>query len=153
MVAWNSSSSLNKMQNILVISEDEEMLNLWTTFFKEKNYQVISEGDVTSSLQTSRLLTPALIILDVSTRLNTSLDLPPNERLEFCRSLRSTTSGTLLLLAPQNSEVEISDYYQAGVDEFIATPANPMAVLIKSITWLARQEWIVPRKEVVQMYM
>lgn len=143
MVTWKSSSDL-KMQTVLVISKDEEMLNVWATFFREKNYNVIHESDVTNSLQTSRLLIPALVIID--------LDLPQNEQIEFCRMLRSTTEGALLLLAPRNREMEISDYYQVGVDEFITTPVNPMAVLIKSITWLARQEWILPRKEVVQMY-
>ncbi|NJN79306.1 MAG: response regulator [Anaerolineales bacterium] len=133
------------MQTVLVISKDEEMLNVWNTFFKEKNYQVINENEVKNSIQTSRLLTPALIILD--------LDLPQNEQIQFCHDLRSTTNGALLLLAPQNREVQMADYYQAGVSEFIATPVNPMAVLIKSITWLARQEWIVPRGQPAQMYM
>ena len=70
MIAWNSSSELNKAQAVLVISKDEEMLSVWATFFKEKNYQVISESDAKNGLQTSRLLTPALTILD--------LDLPEN---------------------------------------------------------------------------
>lgn len=131
----------NTVQNILVISKDEEMLNVWTTFFREKNYHVISESDAKNSIQTSRLLTPALIIID--------LDLSKNQRIEICRALRSTTTGVLMLLAPRDGD--ILDYYQAGVDEFIPTPTNPMAVLIKSITWLARQEWIVPRKEVAQV--
>src|SRR5688572_26315738 len=138
MIAWNSSSELNKAQAVLVISKNEEMLSVWATFFKEKNYQVISESDAKNGLQTSRLLTPALTILD--------LDLPENERLELCRNLRSSTNGTLILLAPRSASLQTSDYYQAGVDEFIPTPISPMAVLIKSITWLARQEWIVPRK-------
>ena len=143
MVAWKSSTDVNGTQTVLVISKDEEMLNVWTTFFKEKKYQVINESEVKNGLQTSRLLTPSLIILD--------LDLPQNERVEFCRALRSTTDGALILLAPQNRDMEIFDYYQAGVDEFIATPVSPMAVLIKSITWLARHEWIAPRKSVAQI--
>lgn len=143
MLAWKSSTEI-KMQTILVISKDEEMLNVWTTFFKEKNYRVIHESEAKYGLQTSRLLTPSLIILD--------LDLPQNEQLEFCSQLRSTTDGSIILLASRSNETEISNYYQAGVDEFIATPANPMAVLIKAITRLARQEWIVPRKESVQVH-
>ncbi|HRJ76545.1 MAG TPA: hypothetical protein PLX90_11130 [Anaerolineales bacterium] len=44
-----------------------------------------------------------------------------------------------------------SFYYQVGADELITKPVNPMAVLIKVITRLARQKWITPRKEIVQM--
>jgi DNA-binding response OmpR family regulator len=142
MLAWKPSSDI-KTQTILVISKDVEMLNVWTTFFKEKNYQAIHESEAKDGLQTSHLLTPALIILD--------LDLPQNQSLEFCRQLRSTTNGSIILLSKQNNETEISNYYQAGVDEFIAKPVNPMAVLIKAITRLARQEWILPRKEVIQI--
>ncbi|HCB02380.1 MAG TPA: hypothetical protein DEP19_08365 [Anaerolineae bacterium] len=143
MVAWNSSGA-NKMQNILVISKDEEMLNVWTTFFREKNYQVICEKNPNEGLQTSRLLTPALIIID--------LDLSQSEYLEFCRQIRSTTNGSILVLASKNNESDISNYYQVGADELITKPVNPMAVLIKAITRLARQEWITPRKEVVQVH-
>lgn len=132
----------NIVQNILVISRDEEMLNVWTTFFREKNFYVISESDARYGLQTARLLSPALIILD--------LDVPKNQRIEICRTLRSTTTGVLILLAPRDGD--ISEYYQAGVDELLATPTNPMAVLIKSITWLSRQEWIVARKETQQIH-
>jgi DNA-binding response OmpR family regulator len=141
MLAWKPSSDI-KTQTILVISKDVEMLNVWTTFFKEKNYQAIHESEVKEGLQTSHLLSPSLIILD--------LDLPQNENLEFCRQLRSTTNGSIILLSKPNNENEISNYYQAGVDEFITKPVNPMAVLIKAITRLARQEWLVPRKEIMQ---
>lgn len=142
MITWNPSSDIN-MQTILVISKDEEALNVWSAFFKEKKYQAISESDIHKGLQTARLLTPLLIILD--------LDLTQNESLEFCQKLRSTTNGAFIALAPQNSEPDISNYYQAGVDELIFKPVNPMAVLIKAITRLARQEWILPRKEAPQV--
>src|SRR5688572_1638731 len=119
MLTWKPSSDI-KTQTILVISKDIEMLNVWTTFFKEKNYQAIHESEAKNGLQTSHLFAPSLIILD--------LDLPQNESLEFCRQLRSTTNGSIILLSKKNNETEISNYYQAGVDEFIAKPVNPMAV-------------------------
>ncbi len=130
-MAMRNFAQQNTTQNILIISQDEEMINIWVTFFKEKHYCVINEKETTKGIQTSRLITPALIII--------YLDLPQNENIQFCKALRATTSGALLLLAPRNTNSPA--YYQAGINEFIATPANPMAVLMKSITWLARQEW------------
>lgn len=134
----------NTAQNILIISKDEEMLNVWTTFFREKNYQVICERNAHEGLQTSRLLTPALIIID--------LDVSQNKSFEFCRQIRSTTNGSIIVLAAKNNKSDISNYYQVGADELITKPVNPMAVLIKAITRLARQEWIVPRKESIQTH-
>ncbi len=132
----------NKTQNILIISQNEEMLNMWVAFFKEKNYYVISEKEIKSGIQTSRLIIPALIIID--------LNLPQNEGIEFCKALRATTNGALIMLAPRNTDSPA--YYQAGIDEFISTPANPMAVLIKSISLLARQEWLIARKQTAHMH-
>lgn len=144
MVAWNSANIFNKPQTVLIASKNQETLRVWSEFFKQKDYLVISESETKNCLKTSHLIKPALIILD--------LDLTQAERISLCRQLRATSDGALLLLAPRIHDMEIFEYYQAGVDEFIATPVNPMAVVMKSITWLTRQEWFVPRKEDVQVY-
>jgi DNA-binding response OmpR family regulator len=144
MVAWNTSTKELNMQAILVITTNNDLRNAWTTFIQEKNYRVILESDLKNGLQTAKILTPALILVD--------LDLPKNEQIEYCKKLRATTNGSLILLTPQSFKQEISAYYQAGVDEIITTPSNPLAVLIRSISRLARQEWLVPRKEVVQLF-
>lgn len=143
MFDWKYSPDI-KSQTILAISKDEGMLNIWLPFFKSKNYAVISENTVKDGLKTSDLFSPALII--------SNLDLPHNEQLEFCHQLRKTTNGAILLLSTRHKDFEVSHYYQAGINEFIATPVNPMAVLIKSITWLARQEEFIPRRELSQAY-
>jgi DNA-binding response OmpR family regulator len=144
MVAWKSDMSFNEMHTVLIVSQDPEMVQVWETLFEQKNCFVIIEKAPDNALQSSRLLTPVLTVVD--------LDLSQSERINLCRELRSTTNGTLLLLAPRGSAVEISEYHHAGVDEFISTPISPMALLIKSMAWLARQEWIVPRKQNTGMY-
>lgn len=142
MVAWNSHNNSNKSQTVLIASKNEENLRVWTEFFHQKDYLVISESETKNCLKTSHLIKPALIILD--------LELTHTERLNLCRQLRATSDGALLLLAPRPHDIEIFEYYQAGVDEFIASPVNPMAVLMKSITLLTRHEWSIPRKEIAQ---
>lgn len=140
MAAQTYEPTRNEMQAILIISQDAELRNVWGSYFAHESYRLITEVSPLNGIQTSRLLSPALIILD--------LDLPGDELLRLCRELRSTTNGTLLLLLPQPDTVGITEYYRAGVDECIPNPINPMALLIKSITWLARQDWIVPRRQV-----
>lgn len=139
MVTWKSDMSFNEMHTVLIVSQDPEMVGVWETLFEQKDCFVVVENAPENALQSSRLLTPALTVVD--------LDLSQSERINLCRKLRSTTNGALLLLAPRDSEVEISEYHHAGVDEFLFTPISPMALLIKSMAWLARQEWIVPRKQ------
>ena len=133
MVAWKSNASLDKTNTVLIISQDAEMSDVWKTLFEKKNFPVVNETSKVEALQTARLLSPALIILD--------LNLSHVERAGLCHELRNTTNGTILLLAPKCNMTEISEYLHAGADEFLSTPISPMALLIKSMAWLVRQEW------------
>ncbi len=139
MSAWKPDFNLDDIRSILIVSRDMEMVNVWETLFKQKNCCVVTEDSPANALQTSRLLSPTLIVL--------ALDLPHGSLLDLCRELRATTNGTLLLLAPRGGETEIATYHGAGVDEYIATPISPMALLIKSMAWLARQEWAPSRQQ------
>lgn len=144
MNAWKSQTSFKEIHTILIISQDVEMVAVWETLFKQKNCHVINETSAEHALQASRLLSPALIVLE--------LDLPNSDRLTLCKGLRSTLNGALLLLAPKQSEMELSNYHDAGVDEFIYTPISPMGLLIKSMAWLVRQEWILPLSYPARVY-
>ena len=134
MVAWKSDSNFNEMNTVMIISRDAEMVDVWKTLFEQKNCHVVSETSSEDALRASRLLSPSLIVLDMA--------LSHLERVNLCRKLRSTTNGTILLLAPKGDMTEISEYLHAGADEFLSTPLSPMALLIKSMAWLVRQEWI-----------
>ena len=134
MAAWKSKTTVPVFHTVLIASRDAEMVSVWETLFKQKDCAVVSEINKEDTLQTARLLAPSLIILD--------LDLPHAERVNLCSKLRSTTNGTLLLLAPKGNEQEIFDYYRAGVDERISTPISPLALLVKSMAWLARHQWM-----------
>jgi DNA-binding response OmpR family regulator len=143
MVAWKTDSNPADVRAILIVSQDAEMVSVWEALFEQKHCRVFVETAPTDAVQSSRVLSPALIVLE--------LDLPHSRLIALCRELRATTSGTLLLLAPRGGESEISKYHTAGVDEYIATPISPMALLIKSMAWLARQEWALPRGQTTPM--
>lgn len=134
-----AASKLSPNQNtVLIISQDADMVRVWKMLFEQRNCHVISEMSAQDGLSSSRLLSPTLIILD--------LDLPDEERLRLCRNLRATTNGTLLLLNSSYKNVDILEYHRAGVDETVSASISPMALLVKSLAWLARQDWIVPRR-------
>jgi DNA-binding response OmpR family regulator len=135
----------NTMNNtVLIISQDADMTRVLKILFEQRNCQVVNESSSHDGLMSSRLLSPTLIILD--------LDLPDNERLGLCKELRSTTNGTLLLLNSDYKVFDVLEYHRAGVDETISASISPMALLIKSLTWLARQDWLVPRRQSHQVW-
>ncbi len=144
MVAWKSDASADETNTVLIISQDAEMIDVWKALFEQKNCHVVTETSTGAATQTSRLLSPTLIVLD--------LNLSPAERIKLCRELRSTTNGTILLLAPKGDMTEISEYLHAGADEFLSTPISPMALLIKSMAWLVRQEWAGSGMQSSQLY-
>ncbi len=127
--------NLSELHTVLIISKDTEMISVWEALFQQKNCYVINESTPHTALQSAVLLRPSLIVLD--------MDLPRAHRLELCRKLRATTTGTLLLLAPANDSQHLYEYMDAGVNEHISTPISPMALLVKSMAWLVRQQWAV----------
>jgi DNA-binding response OmpR family regulator len=145
MVAWKSDTNFTGIHTVLIISQDAEMVNVWETLFEQKNCRVLSETSAVDALKTAHLLSPSLIVLD--------LVLSQPERVDLCRELRATTHGTLLLLAPKGNMTEIYEYLHAGADEFLSTPISPMALLIKSMAWLVRQEWTPPHGQPSQVYL
>jgi DNA-binding NarL/FixJ family response regulator len=98
----------------------------------------VCESTARSGLSTARILSPALILLD--------MDIPNDERLKLCRELRSTTDGALLVLDSNFKNPDILEYHHAGVDETISSSINPMALMIKSLAWLARYDWTAPHR-------
>lgn len=135
-----AASKLSPNPNtVLIISQDADMVRVWKMLFEQRNCHVISEMSAQDGLSSSRLLSPTLIILD--------LDIPDEERLRLCRNLRATTNGTLLLLNSSYKNVNVLEYHRAGVDETVSASISPMALLVKSLAWLARQDWIVPRRQ------
>lgn len=144
MAASKVSTDSHDMNSVLIISQDVDMLRVWKMLFEQRNCRVISETTAQEGLLTSRLISPTLIILD--------MDMPDEERLNLCKQLRSTTSGTLLLLNSSYKSIDVLEYHRAGVDETVSDSISPMALLVKSLTWLARQDWIVPRRQSAQLW-
>ncbi len=138
MVAWKTSPNTIDLHTVLIISQDAEMVDVWKTLLEQRNCRVTVESAAENAAQTARLFVPALIILE--------LPIPEAELIALCKELRAVTSGTLLVFAPRESNREFAGYHSAGADEVLPAPVSPMALLIKSMAWLARQEWLVPRK-------
>ena len=142
MSAKKIAPNQNDPNTVLILSQDADMTRVWKMLFEQRNCRVLSEASAQDGLKTSRLISPTLILLDI--------DMPDEERLNLCRELRSSTNGTLLLINSSYRSIDVLEYHRAGVDETVAASISPMALLIKSLAWLARQDWIVPRKQPAQ---
>jgi DNA-binding response OmpR family regulator len=133
MAGWQFDTS--DLHTVLIISNNRGLISVWETLFQQKNCYVLNENTPGAALQSARLISPSLIILD--------LDLPQSERLELCHKLRATTAGALLLLGSSKHNQNSFEYTHAGVNEYIPTPISPMTLFVKSMAWLVRQEFAV----------
>jgi len=140
MTTQNGKPRTIDANTVLIISQDVEMIRVWKALFEQRDCLVISETEAHNAKLTAKLLSPTLIILD--------LELPDDERLALCCDLRATTNGTLLLVNSSYKSVNVLEYHRAGVDETVTANISPLALLVKSLAWLARQDWIVPRRQI-----
>ena len=134
MVAWKSEMDTSNERIVLIVSQDADSASMWERLFLQKGCCVVREVSPRHALQSAQLISPSLIILN--------MDVPHAERVNLCRTLRSVTNGILLVLSSTQNETEIYEYYRAGVNEHLATPLNPMALLVKSMAWLVKQDWL-----------
>ncbi|MCC6261058.1 MAG: hypothetical protein IT311_09355 [Anaerolineales bacterium] len=131
MVAWRTNPNA---RTVLIVSTNAERILIWEKLFQQKNCRVVSEATPQAAFQTALALSPALIVVN--------LELSPSAKLDLCHKLRATTQGALLLLAPSEDDQYLFNYTEAGVDEQISTSISPMALVIKSMAWLVKREWI-----------
>jgi DNA-binding response OmpR family regulator len=129
---------------VLIISDANATIPTREALFQEKNCIVISETSPRDALKTAQLYSPSLIILD--------LNLPHPERLSLCRELRQGTTAKLLVLSPEKDEQKIYEYFLAGVHEHLTTPLAPIMLVIKSMAWLVRQDWLDTPLESSRIY-
>lgn len=143
MTAEKSALDRHIHRNILIISKDADMSQLWKTLFEQRNCHVVCETSGSEGVSSSCEISPALILLD--------MDLPDRERLALCHELRTTTDGALLLLDSNIKNPDVLEYHRAGVNETISASISPMALLVKSLAWLARYDWVVPHRRPVSV--
>ena len=133
MLAWESTVSPNSVQVVLFISDQTDVPVLWETSFQEKGFTTIRETPQ-NALHTCRAVDPAISIVDTN--------LTQAKRLELCSKLRTVASGPILLLVPDYDGKQMTDIYNAGVDECLLKPVSPAFLVVKAISWLLRRRWL-----------
>lgn len=120
------------METVLIISPNMSESTELEMLFKQKGYAAITENNSLNAVQSARLFAPALIIMDI--------DMPAAEKIGLCRNLRKITSGAILMLVGSHESPGLYQFFDAGADEYIRKPVTRMAIIVKSVAWLARQE-------------
>ncbi|MDQ2692737.1 MAG: response regulator [Chloroflexota bacterium] len=128
MVTWKTDVDTIPLHTVLIISDQHENIAIWDALFSQRNCVVLSESNISDALQSARLLSPSLMLID--------LNIQKPERTALIAGLRAVSRGPILMLITASTIEEIVEANQEGADECLVKPVNPAVLVVKAIAWL-----------------
>jgi DNA-binding response OmpR family regulator len=111
---------------ILVVDDDPVIQKLLTVNFEMEGYRVVTAGDGEDGLQRIADIRPDIVLLDVM--------MPRMDGVEVVRRLKSdesTSAIPVILLSAKAQANDISGGLDAGADDYITKPFDPLELLDK----------------------
>ncbi len=121
--------------DILLVEDDERLAQLTTEYFTQHGFSVASEGDGARALARFHATKPRLVLLD--------LMLPGKDGLTICRQIREVFNGPILIFSAKDSDLDQVIGLEAGADDYVAKPADPIVLLARTRALLRRAEHTV----------
>ncbi len=128
MVTWKTGVDTIPLHTVLIISDQQQSIEVWETLFSQKNCIVLSEANISDALQSARLVGPSLMLIDMK--------LSKPERASLLSNLRAASRGHILMLINANTVDEIVEASHDGADECLVKPVNPGVLVVKAMAWL-----------------
>jgi DNA-binding response OmpR family regulator len=118
--------------DILLIEDDRRLADLTAQYFRQNGLSVVieSRGDRAVARFTSEQ--PRIVLLD--------LMLPGIDGLSVCRQLREIFGGPILIFTARDSAIDQVIGLEAGADDYVAKPVDPMVLLARTRALLRRVE-------------
>ena len=128
MVAWKTEVDTLPLHTVLIVSDQLHLVAVWEILFSQRNCIVLSESTIPNALQSARLVSPSLMLVDMQTT--------EDERAGLIEGLRKSSHGPILMLISADTVQEVVDANQAGADECLVKPVNPAVLIVKAMAWL-----------------
>ena len=132
MATWKTNIDTIPLHTVLIASDRPENISAWENLFEQRNCIVLAESSVPATLQTARLISPSLMLVDMK--------LPKQKRNALLKELRTSSRGPILLLISADTVDEVLEARQAGADECLVKPVNPAVLIVKAMAWLGHGE-------------
>jgi len=118
---------------VLVVDDDPVILKLLEVNFEMEGYAVSTASDGVQGLRAAREQRPHVIISDVM--------MPHMNGLELVAALdadEATGAIPVILLSARAQETDVSDGLQAGADDYVTKPFDPLELIDRVQQLLAR---------------
>ena len=118
--------------DILLIEDDARLAELTSRYLAQNGLKVAVESNGAAAVTRFQAVQPRLVLLD--------LMLPGKDGLTICRELRQTFQGPILMLTAKDADIDQVIGLEAGADDYVAKPADPMVLLARIRALLRRAE-------------
>lgn len=118
--------------DILLVEDDRRLAELTAEYFRQNGLSVALESRGDRALARFREARPRIVLLD--------LMLPGADGLTLCHELRQIFSGPILIFTARDSDIDQVIGLEAGADDYVAKPVDPMVLLARTRALLRRTE-------------
>ncbi len=116
--------------DILLVEDDLRLADLTAEYFEQNGLTVVTESRGDRAIARFRETQPRVVLLD--------LMLPGRDGLDVCRELRQLFDGPILIFTARDSDIDQVIGLEAGADDYVAKPVDPMVLLARTRALLRR---------------
>lgn len=118
--------------DILLIEDDSRLAELTATYLEQNGLRVKIEARGDRALERFTQEKPRLVLLD--------LLLPGKDGLSICRELRRVHDVPILILTAKDTDLDHVIGLEAGADDYVMKPVDPMVLLARVRALMRRTE-------------
>jgi len=118
--------------DILLVEDDRRLADLTAEYFQQNGFSVAIESRGDQALSHFAKVKPRVVLLD--------LMLPGTDGLTICRELREFFDGPILIFTARDSDIDQIIGLEAGADDYVTKPVDPMVLLARTRALLRRVE-------------
>ena len=118
--------------DILLVEDDRRLADLTAEYFEQNDFSVAIESRGDQALSHFAKVKPRAVLLD--------LMLPGADGLTICRELREIFDGPILIFTARDSDIDQIIGLEAGADDYVTKPVDPMVLLARTRALLRRVE-------------
>ena len=127
---------------VLVVDDDPVILKLLEVNFEMEGFQVVRAADGAEGLERAREVRPDIVILDVM--------MPRMTGYEVAKALREddgTAHIPIIFVTARAQSSDVERGMELGVDDYVTKPFDPLDLIARVNTLLAREPRTAPTSE------